>query len=152
LQAAINAGLSTGDWGPASMLITDLHRELQDACIPALDFALVNTYANDSKVAAFIRKMLALAKLTAFRQSNSANAAEFLANAGLIHLYRQNDLAAAQNERQTMRLLIFDLHGKLVRTLIDGELPSGEHTISWDGRLVVFGCNARDKFSFPVED
>ncbi|MDZ7364181.1 MAG: right-handed parallel beta-helix repeat-containing protein [candidate division KSB1 bacterium] len=111
LQAAINVGLATGDWSPASILITDLHRELQDARIPALDFALVNTYANDSKVAAFIRKMLALllmekdlvenkvspalAKLAAFRQSNSANAAELLANAGLIHLHRQNGQAAA---------------------------------------------------------
>jgi hypothetical protein len=228
LQAAINAGLSTGDWGPASMLITDLHRELQDAGIPALDFVLVNTYANDSKVAAFIRKMLALvlmekdlvdnntstalAKLAAFRPSNSGNAAEFLANAGLIHLYHRNDVAAAQNvlaqlktmaqsgdavaaehvnvfgrilqdyqthqattdlarpmitspqataqlpvnmalaqnypnpfnpettirfhlnERRKVLLLIFDLNGKVVRTLVDAELSAGEQELSWDGR------------------
>jgi hypothetical protein len=234
LQAAINVGLATGDWSPASQLITTLHIELQNARIPDIDFALANTYANNSKVAAFIRKMLALvlmekdlvenkvspalAKLAAFRQSNSANAAEFLANAGLIHLYRQNDLAAAQNvlaqlqtmaqsgdgiaaehvkvfgsilqdyqdhqantdlakpviapsqapakllanpapreagnypnpfnpettirfhlsERQKVRLLIFDLNGKRVRALIDGELPSGEHTIwpqpNWPSR------------------
>jgi len=228
LRAAIALGLTTGDWSAAGELIAALHRELQEARVPDVDFALVDTYANDLAVAAFIRKMLALvlmekdlvdsntsaalAKLTAFRRSNLENAAELLANAGLIHLYRQNDLAAAQNvlaqmqtlaqsgdviaaehvkvfgrilqdyqdhqantdlakpvvapsqalaklpanpalaqnypnpfnpetairfhlnERRKMRLLIFDLHGKLVRTLIDGELPIGEHTISWDGR------------------
>jgi parallel beta-helix repeat protein len=113
LQAAIDAGRKTGDWSAASALITALHIELQNARVPDVDFTLVNAYANDLTVAAFIRKMLALAlmendlaannvsaalvKLTAFAQSNSANTAEFLINAGAIHLYRQNDVAAAQN-------------------------------------------------------
>jgi M6 family metalloprotease-like protein len=228
LQTTIEAGRKTGDWSAAIDLITELHRELQNARTPAVDFTLVNSYANDLTVAAFIRKMLALvlmekdlvdnntsialAKLTAFRQGNSANAAELLANAGLIHLYRQNDLAAAQNvlaqlqtmaqsgdaiaaehvkafgrilqdyqshressdlakstitpspvpaklpansalaqnypnpfnpettirfhlsERQKVRLLIFDLNGKRVRTLVEGELPAGAQTMLWDGR------------------
>ncbi len=38
------------------------------------------------------------------------------------------------NEQQKVRLVIFDLTGKLVRTLVEGELPAGEQTISWDGR------------------
>ena len=229
LQAAIALGLTTGDWSAASALITALHRELQDARVPEVDFTLVNTYANDLAVAAFIRKMLALAlmekelttnnistaltKLNTFAVSNPENAAEFLLNAGAIYLYRQNDPAAAQNvlaqlqtlarngdvvaadhveafdlilrrhqrlrannagalpkpdmaslaatvltanlalaqnypnpfnpatairfhlnERQKIRLLIFDLNGKLVQTLFDGELVSGAQTILWDGR------------------
>lgn len=38
------------------------------------------------------------------------------------------------NERQKVRLVIFDLTGQRVRTLVEGELPSGEQTIPWDGR------------------
>jgi parallel beta-helix repeat protein len=121
LRAAIALGLSTGDWSPAEELIAALHRELQEARVPNVDFALVNTYANDLAVAAFIRKMLALVlmendlvagkisdaltKLAAFTQNNFDNAAELLANAGVIHLYRRNDLTAAQNvlvQLQTM--------------------------------------------------
>jgi hypothetical protein len=231
LQAAIALGLSTGDWSPAEELIAALHRELQEARVPNVDFALVNTYANDLAVAAFIRKMLALVlmendlatgktsnaltKLAAFTQSNSDNAAELLANAGVIHLYRQNDLTTAQNifsrlqtmakngdvvaaelveafnvilpryqrqqtmiaqsnglqkplvasmetpalpkvsslaqnypnpfnpattihfyldERQKVRLVIYDLAGHRVRALVEGELAAGEQTLSWDGR------------------
>jgi len=37
-------------------------------------------------------------------------------------------------ERQKVRLLIFDLNGKLVRTLVEGELPAGAQTMLWDGR------------------
>lgn len=229
LIAAIDEGLATGDWSRANELITALHRELQDARIPEVDFALITDYANDPKVASFIGKMLALvlmekdlaenkiadalAKSDDFKQSKSEHEAEFLANAGLIHLYRQNDLVAAQevlgqlqelakngdaiaeehvkffgriiedyqkdgagsteglekeiiasqqaltpamkaglaqnypnpfnpettirfylNESQKIRLLIFDLTGKLVRTLAEGEFAAGEQTIFWDGR------------------
>lgn len=38
------------------------------------------------------------------------------------------------HERQKVRLLIFDLNGKLVRTLAEGELPAGEQTLFWNGR------------------
>jgi hypothetical protein len=231
LKAAIDHGLNTGDWSKASEVVAALHRELQEARVPDVDFALVDAYANDARVAAFIRKMLALVlmendlvagktsdaltKLAAFTQSNADNAAEFLANAGVIHLYRRNDLAAAQNvliqlqvmakngdavaadlveafnvilpryqrqqaivsqssgmqkpilasletptlpkasslaqnypnpfnpettirfhlhERQQVRLVVYDLAGHRVRTLIDGELAAGEQTITWDGR------------------
>jgi parallel beta-helix repeat protein len=113
LKAAIEEGLSTSDWSRASELITALHRELQNARLPEVDFALLSGYANNANLAPFIRKMLALVlaekelienkiataltKLAAFSQSNSEHAAELLANAGLIHLYRQNDLIAAEN-------------------------------------------------------
>jgi hypothetical protein len=29
---------------------------------------------------------------------------------------------------------VFDLHGRLVRTLVDGQLPAGQHRATWDGR------------------
>ena len=29
---------------------------------------------------------------------------------------------------------VFDLHGRLVRTLVNGQLPAGQHRASWDGR------------------
>ncbi|GEM_PF-5825696 len=228
LQAAIEEGRKTGDWGIASDLITELHRSLQAAPVSNVDLTLLNNYANDAAVASFIRKMLALVlmekdladsnvspaltRLTVFAEKNSEHAAELAANAGLIHLYRQNDLTAAKNvlaQLQTMaqngdaaaaehvnqfgriledyqhhqkpddiglakslpalqvpaspellasaqnypnpfnpttmirfhlresgkvRLKIFDLTGKLVRTLLDGELQAGEQKILWDGR------------------
>jgi hypothetical protein len=211
----------------ASELITELHRSLQGAPVSTVDLTLLNNYANDSAVASFIHKMLALAlmekdladsnvssalkKLTVFAQKNSEHAAEFAANAGLIHLYRQNDLAAAKNvlaqlqamaqngdiaaehvnqfgriledyqrhqtpdnagltkslaalqvsatpellvsaqnypnpfnpttvirfqlrESGKVRLKIYDLTAKLVRTLLDGEVQAGEQKILWDGR------------------
>jgi hypothetical protein len=231
LQAAIAQGLATGEWSEAGEVVGALHRELQNARIPEVDFTLVNSYVNDATVAAFIRKMLvlvlmekelaandisaALIKLTALAMSAPENAAELLANAGVIHLYRRNDLPSAQNvlaqlqvmakngdtvaaelveafnvilpryqrqqtiisqrgglekplvasletpalnkvsslaqnypnpfnpatsihfylgERQKVRLVIYDLAGHRVRTLVEGELAAGEQTISWDGR------------------
>jgi parallel beta-helix repeat protein len=230
LQAAIAQGLATGDWSKAGEVVGALHRELQNARVPDVDFMLVNNYAHDAAVAAFIRKMLALVlmekelaandistaltKLTALAMSAPENAAEFLVNVGAIYLYRQNDVAAAENvlaqlqtlarngdavaaenasgfefilqryqqrqklnasgsitklmataspalavpeivalaqnypnpfnpttairfrlnERQKIRLVIFDLNGKMVRTLLDDELAAGEQTLSWDGR------------------
>ena len=58
-------------------------------------------------------------KLTAFALSNSEHAAEFI---GLIHFH----------ERQKIRLLIFDLNGKLVQILFASELSTGAQTILWD--------------------
>jgi hypothetical protein len=29
---------------------------------------------------------------------------------------------------------VFDLHGRLVRTLVNGQLPAGQHRANWDGR------------------
>ncbi len=31
-------------------------------------------------------------------------------------------------------LAIYDVRGRLVRTLVEAELPAGEHTAYWDGR------------------
>lgn len=38
------------------------------------------------------------------------------------------------NERQKVRLAIYDLAGHRVRTLVEGELAAGEQALSWDGR------------------
>jgi hypothetical protein len=32
------------------------------------------------------------------------------------------------------RLAVFDVSGRLVRSLVDGPFPAGEHTVTWDGR------------------
>lgn len=36
--------------------------------------------------------------------------------------------------RQHARLVIYDVAGRQVRTLLDGELPAGTTTVTWDGR------------------
>ncbi len=38
------------------------------------------------------------------------------------------------HERQQVRLVIYDLAGHRVRTLVDGELAAGEQAMTWDGR------------------
>jgi flagellar hook assembly protein FlgD len=30
-------------------------------------------------------------------------------------------------------LRVFDVHGRMVRTLVRGHLPAGQHTVAWDG-------------------
>jgi hypothetical protein len=37
-------------------------------------------------------------------------------------------------EKMRVTLAVYDLHGKLVRTLVDGEVDAGHHPVSWDGR------------------
>jgi len=228
LQAVIETGLATGDWYAANELVTELYRELQDGRTPSVDFTLIAAYAGNEKVEAFLRKMLALVliekdliesnstaaldKLADFSKNQKEQAVEFLARAGLIHLYQRDDLAVAQailsqltqsgeskpaeaehaklfgrilqnykrhrdkvssnlaksrpataikfaeteapvvaqnypnpfnpattirfrlHERQKVRLMVFDLHGKLVKTLADEEFASGEQAITWDSR------------------
>lgn len=121
LNTAIAKGLATGNWGEASELITLLHLDLQNGLVPNVEFAAAEGYANNPQVASFIRKALALllvekdrldknlsaafATLEAFGKSNAEHKAELLANAGLLHLYQQNDLPAAQkvlDELKTM--------------------------------------------------
>ncbi|HER43998.1 MAG TPA: T9SS type A sorting domain-containing protein [Candidatus Eisenbacteria bacterium] len=34
----------------------------------------------------------------------------------------------------SVRLVVFDIRGRLVRTLVNGELPAGGKEIAWDGR------------------
>jgi hypothetical protein len=36
--------------------------------------------------------------------------------------------------KMAVTLAVYDLHGKLVRTLVDGEVDAGHHPVSWDGR------------------
>lgn len=57
--------------------------------------------------------------------------------------------------RGAMRLDIFDVAGRKVRTLVDGELAAGAHAIEWDGRddsggalsdgIYLYRLNARDR-------
>ena len=32
-----------------------------------------------------------------------------------------------------VRIALFDLHGRLVKTILDENRAAGEHTVSWDG-------------------
>ncbi len=121
LDAAILEGLNTGNWNPAAFVLTLLQLELQNARVPAVDFAAVTAYANNAAVASDIRKMLvlvlvqydnlvndipaALSTLQTFRQIIPGEGAELLANEGLLHLFRQNDISSAQSivsELETM--------------------------------------------------
>ena len=42
------------------------------------------------------------------------------------------DFRVEGGARTTMR--VFDVRGALVRTLVDGDLPAGDHSVQWDGR------------------
>ena len=37
-------------------------------------------------------------------------------------------------QRGRVHLRLLDLQGRVVRTLIEGELPAGTHRLQWDGR------------------
>jgi flagellar hook assembly protein FlgD len=37
-------------------------------------------------------------------------------------------------EASDASLRVYDLQGRLVRELLRGQLPAGEHTVQWDGR------------------
>jgi hypothetical protein len=40
-------------------------------------------------------------------------------------------------EGSPVRLAVFDVTGRLVRTLVDGDMAAGRHSIIWDGRDAV---------------
>jgi parallel beta-helix repeat protein len=118
-DAAMKTGFDTGEWAAAAAVITELWRELQDARVPAVDYALLTGYAEQPEVDSAIRKYLALTlvekslarqdistaldDLAKYRQSNPAHDAELLANAGIINLHFKNDLAAAENVLSQLR-------------------------------------------------
>ncbi|MFQ6104822.1 MAG: alpha/beta hydrolase-fold protein [Candidatus Glassbacteria bacterium] len=44
------------------------------------------------------------------------------------------EIKGTAHAKQSVRLFIYDIRGRLVRTLIDSELEAGGHMIHWDGR------------------
>jgi hypothetical protein len=36
--------------------------------------------------------------------------------------------------KQAVRVAVYDVTGRLVRTIVDEELPGGDHSATWDGR------------------
>jgi len=46
----------------------------------------------------------------------------------------QTEISFALDRAGPARLAIFDVQGRLVRTLVDGSLPAGPHAVVWDGR------------------
>ena len=47
---------------------------------------------------------------------------------------KKTTLAFSLTGRQTVRAAVYDVAGRLVRTVIDEELPAGDHTATWNGR------------------
>lgn len=228
-NAAMQAGLSKGDWADAAEVITQLWRELQDGRVPTVDYAALDSYAERTDMESSIRKYLALTlvekslaaqnvslalkDLARYRQSNATYNAELLANTGIINLHFKNDLAAANSvlsqlntlaaqndvkareqekqlstmienynrlfgavpksnpnvnsvqsdieaensllaenfpnpfnpetkiryqvpspDAQEVALVIFNLFGQQVRTLVSGRQNSGNYAVIWDGR------------------
>jgi len=43
-------------------------------------------------------------------------------------------IAFSLPEAGTVQLGIFDLHGRLIKSLVRGSLPAGEHSVTWNGR------------------
>jgi hypothetical protein len=48
--------------------------------------------------------------------------------------HAQTTLSYALPEAQTVRLTVYDLLGREVAVLVDGEQPAGRHRLTWDGR------------------
>jgi len=46
----------------------------------------------------------------------------------------QTEISFALDHAGPARLEIFNMQGRLVRTLVDGNLPAGPHAVVWDGR------------------
>jgi glucose/arabinose dehydrogenase len=40
------------------------------------------------------------------------------------------------NREEQVRVNVFDVHGRRVRTILDGEVSSGQHALFWDGRTL----------------
>jgi hypothetical protein len=47
---------------------------------------------------------------------------------------RQTTVRFASPRAGSVKLRIFDVAGRVVRTLVDGALPAGRHALTWDGR------------------
>jgi hypothetical protein len=43
-------------------------------------------------------------------------------------------LFAVPGEKASVRLTVYDLAGRRVRSLVSGEIPGGRHSVTWDGR------------------
>jgi hypothetical protein len=53
--------------------------------------------------------------------------------------------------RSRARLAVFDVQGRLIRTLVDGELPAGRSEISWNGRDDRGGVVASGVYFYRLE-
>jgi hypothetical protein len=49
------------------------------------------------------------------------------------------------------RLDIFDVTGRLVRRLVDGTLPAGDHAVEWDGRTDAMGAMPSGVYLYRLE-
>lgn len=46
----------------------------------------------------------------------------------------QTEISFVLPDRESVKLTIFDVRGRLVQTLVSGVMPAGEHSVPWDGR------------------
>jgi flagellar hook assembly protein FlgD len=50
-----------------------------------------------------------------------------------------------------VNLRVFDLRGRLVRTLVDEVRPAGEHAVLWDGRTAGGGAAASGVYLYRLQ-
>ena len=39
-----------------------------------------------------------------------------------------------EGSRSTVNIAVYDVRGSRIRTLVEGSLPTGRHSVQWDGR------------------
>ena len=52
---------------------------------------------------------------------------------------------------ESVRLDVFDVTGRLVRRLVDGTLPAGDHAVEWDGRTDAMGSMPSGVYLYRLE-
>jgi hypothetical protein len=60
-------------------------------------------------------------------------------------------LFALPGEKAAVRLTVYDLAGRRVRSLVSGELPGGRHSVTWDGRNDEGGHVATGVYVYRLE-
>lgn len=119
------AGSTTATLGAGDSLTITYHRTSQVGIDPHEWFVLMGTEAASGSLAQANRGE---------PQASPSTPAAFA-----LHTIQPNPFSRATTVRfalprpVTLRLDVFDLLGRRVRTLADGEYPAGEHGIPWDG-------------------
>ncbi len=63
----------------------------------------------------------------------------------------QTDIPFTLSTEGRVRLSIYDVGGRLVRTVIDGSLPAGDHSVTWDGFVDQGGVSPQGVYFYRLE-